>query len=576
VNQGWLLAIWGLALTGCQGGAASPERDSNDLPDVPSIFRDMARIRQLPQHTLPPVKFLRHAQYLAAVTTPSRRPSAGGSELQEELGIVAAGSKVRVEEQRLLSSDGFYDRRDRTVYVLDDPARRFQFVEEGVLAHECVHALQDQNGLFSVRPPRSTDAMLTQLALIEGDATLGELLYEERNWHTPIRRVADRVMRGFAMEPISRQVSVSNPALANAPAVQKEIVLFPYRGGAAFVGALLSVGGYELVAKAFAAPPVSTAQILHPERYARGELPLSIPEPALPPGFAAGHSDVLGELMTRSLLLRCNKVLDSINAAEGWRGDRVVTLHHGESTLTAQQWVFETEQDARELTVAIQKACPLAPPAGIVMQKGTRVVAVRGAAESVETSLAQTWLGVPLTTPQSARPLGEVDLKPIAAWPDEPGYATDGWLRYPAAGVELHIPPGFAWSARAGVELVDSGHDATTSLLITLSQYFPGATEQILLGVSRAMASAIGYSNVERLGDPYAIKTELGDAMAQDFEHAGTIYAGRVVAVPLCHGEIMLSVVQTWSDTSSARKLKWAVGTLQGIAFSTYCDRLTR
>ena len=226
--------------------------------------------------------------------------------------------------------------------------------------------------------------------------------------------------------------------------------------------------------------------------------------------------------MTRSLLLRCNKVLDSINAAEGRRGDRVVTLHQGESTLRAQQWVFETEQDARELTVAIRKACPLAPPAGIVMQKGTRVVAVRGAAESVETSLAQSWLAVPLTTPQAARPLADVELKPIVAQPNDPGYATDEWLRYPAAGVELRIPPGFTWSAQAGVELADSGHDATTSLRITLSQYFPGATEQILLRVSRAMLSAIGYSNVVRFGDPYAVKTELGDAMAQDFEHAGT------------------------------------------------------
>jgi len=162
------------------------------------------------------------------------------------------------------------------------------------------------------------------------------------------------------------------------------------------------------VAKAFAVPPVSTAQILHPERYTRGELPLSIPEPALPPGFVAGRSDVLGELMTRSLLLRCNKVLDAINAAEGWRGDRIVILHQGESLLMAQQWAFETEQDARELAVAIRKACPLAPSTSIAMQKGTRVVAVRGAAESVGTLLAQSWLGVPLTTPQISRPLGEV------------------------------------------------------------------------------------------------------------------------------------------------------------------------
>jgi hypothetical protein len=242
----------------------------------------------------------------------------------------------------------------------------------------------------------------------------------------------------------------------------------------------------------------------------------------------------------------------------------------------AQQWVLDTEQDARELSVAIRKNCPSAPAMDVVMKKGTRVVAVRGAAESVETSLARSWIAMSLATPQSTRPLADVDLKPIVARPEEPGYVANGWLRYPAAGVELPVPPGFTGSARAGVELADSGRDATTLLSITLSQYFPGATDQILLGVSRAMAGASGYSNVLRLGDPYAIKTGLGDAMAQDFEHYGTIYSGRVIAVPVCRGEIMLSVVQTWSDTSSARKLKWAIASLQELAFSSYCERLTR
>ncbi len=214
--------------------AASPAPDSDDLPDAPSIFREMARIRQLPQQAQPPVEFLRRAQYLAAARTPSSARSTGALELQDELGLVPSGSDLRFEELRLLSSDGFYDHRDHTVYVLDDPARRFPFAEERVLAHECIHALQDQNGLFSVRFPRSTDGMLAQQALIEGDATLAELLYEERNWHTPIRRVADRVMRGFAMEPISRQIFVRNPALANASAVSKGGFAFPLPGWGGF------------------------------------------------------------------------------------------------------------------------------------------------------------------------------------------------------------------------------------------------------------------------------------------------------------------------------------------------------
>ncbi|HET7539476.1 MAG TPA: hypothetical protein VFK05_06370 [Polyangiaceae bacterium] len=92
------------------------------------------------------------------------------------------------------------------------------------------------------------------------------------------------------------------------------------------------------------------------------------------------------------------------------------------------------------------------------------------------------------------------------------------------------------------------------------------------------MVRKVGYSNVEPYGEPYAVKTGLGltEAVAQDFRFAGTIYVGRVVAVRLCHGEIMLSVVQTWSDTLSERKLKWALETLEELPFSTFYQRLGR
>jgi len=170
---------WGIAVRGAvvvvQLSAAAPGPDNDERPDVARVFSEVASIRQLPRHALPQVKFLRREEYLAAVRTPSP-PAAGALELQKELGLVASRGDMSVEERRLPSSDGFYSRRERTVYVLDEPARRSQLADGSVLAHECIHALQDQNGLFRGRPPKSTDGMLTQRALIEGDATLGELL----------------------------------------------------------------------------------------------------------------------------------------------------------------------------------------------------------------------------------------------------------------------------------------------------------------------------------------------------------------------------------------------------------------
>ena len=53
--------------------------------------------------------------------------------------------------------------------------------------------------------------------------------------------------------------------LASRP--MENAFLFPYREGAQFVAALLDVGWWPAVNAAYLDPPVSTEQILHPEKY---------------------------------------------------------------------------------------------------------------------------------------------------------------------------------------------------------------------------------------------------------------------------------------------------------------------
>ncbi|MBI1830617.1 MAG: hypothetical protein HYR84_04110 [Planctomycetes bacterium] len=79
-------------------------------------------------------------------------------------------AKVIVRPIGAKGVQGFYDIKEKTLYLYDDIAGNY---ERGVLVHEMVHALQDQHfGLAKLHQETfGTDAELAMAALIEGDAT---------------------------------------------------------------------------------------------------------------------------------------------------------------------------------------------------------------------------------------------------------------------------------------------------------------------------------------------------------------------------------------------------------------------
>ena len=94
-----------------------------------------------------------------------------------------------------------------------------------------------------------------------------------------------------------------------APLAIREAMLFPYRAGFGFVAALRRRQPWSAVDAAFARPPRSTEQIIHPERYLADDQPVPVEAdvPAALPGFAIAHSTVWGELGF-DLLLRSHGV----------------------------------------------------------------------------------------------------------------------------------------------------------------------------------------------------------------------------------------------------------------------------
>jgi hypothetical protein len=107
-----------------------------------------------------------------------------------------------------------------------------------------------------------------------------------------------------------------------------DVLRFPYREGARFVSALLESGWWPAVNAAYGDPPVSTEQILHPERYLAD--PRDDPRTVLLPDLREDLSedwrlitqDVLGELLLRVHLDHYLPDSDkAVKAADGWDGD---------------------------------------------------------------------------------------------------------------------------------------------------------------------------------------------------------------------------------------------------------------
>lgn len=158
-----------------------------------------------------------------------------------------------------------------------------------VVAHEMVHALQDQYlSLDSIlHEVDNNDRVSAAQAILEGQATVGSIRVLAGGQDVTARPEFWEMYR----EQVQQQQSAT-PVFAQAPLLIREGLIFPYLSGAEFMH------WWSTSARADTVPfgslmPASTEQILHPERYARGDVPVAL---RLEADSTALYEDVLGEL----------------------------------------------------------------------------------------------------------------------------------------------------------------------------------------------------------------------------------------------------------------------------------------
>jgi len=258
------------------------------------------------------------------------------------LGLVEPGLDLRELLLGLYSEQvaGFYEPDSTAFFVIEGQAPE---TLRPLLVHELVHAVQDQTADLSLLsdPDLGNDRATAAMAAIEGHATLIMFEYLAEQMSGAPVDLATVVDFATQIRP-ALEATAQFPALAGAPRIIRESLLFPYVEGAIFVHDLWTRSERE---PPFGdALPLSTKQVLQPG----SAPPLAIEVEVDGPEVVL--TDVLGSLEL-GIMIEDVLGVDGVERragglADGWDGDRYVLVENaaGRRAL-ALAIVWETEQD---------------------------------------------------------------------------------------------------------------------------------------------------------------------------------------------------------------------------------------
>lgn len=282
-----------------------------------------------------------------------------------QLGLIPPRTDLITDYLDLAEKDvlGYYDTETKVLYVLGHVPEE---EVKPVIAHELTHALEDQHYDFQAVSKKASgddDRATAISAVIEGSATALMIAYETRQ-----KRDADAATKA------SKEESKRAQQLKGAPSFVQQSVILPYVLGFTFLlrgNPWMWEDGIPQkdFDEAYANPPRSTRQILHPEQYWWGNWrkdppPLALPDlsSALGPGWKKAAAGSIGELGLAVLtgsqldLTRGDVLLPSRwtnDAAIGTQGDVYHHYQNGERSMTVLLTRWESMRDAEQFDRAL-------------------------------------------------------------------------------------------------------------------------------------------------------------------------------------------------------------------------------
>lgn len=325
-------AILALALAACADGTP---RQGGEAPDplaalVDSLLPRLERLAGLEARAPVTVAVRSPAQVRAFVEHRLREdyPPETVTGIRDAYALLGLVPDT-LDLQRLLADlyaeqiVGYYDPDSTTLYVTEGvPADALR----PVLAHELVHALQDQHIALDslIAPERGNDRQLAAQAAIEGHATLVMLAFlagETQGVEVEPAMLPDPAAQIRA----GLDGAAAYPVFQSAPRLLREILVFPYADGASFAWSVWAAVPVAERPPLIELIPASTEQVLAPATRFTGtpDMPTDVAFETGADGWRTVYENTFGALET-GLFLELHGA--PRGAATGWDGDRYRVL----------------------------------------------------------------------------------------------------------------------------------------------------------------------------------------------------------------------------------------------------------
>ena len=324
----------------------------------------------------------------------------------------------------------YYDPDKQTFFVL--MSNMPELMLGSLCAHELYHGLQDQYfnlNSYVLNPVRqhrlNSDEALARQSVVEGEATYLMTLWmlKKATGKVPSRDLLTMAVQQQANIDMEMfRAALKNPAVAQmmgsdmqtAMAAAEKIPPFmfdalvgAYLKGLGFVYAVQEKGWSEVEKLYKSAPPQSSEQILHPEKWFAQEAPLKIEWQS----FAGPElrnwelldADVLGEFRWRSVFKAQGMPNEANALASGWDGDRYAVLKRRDSDelLLLLSTAWDSDADAAKFAEGYRKALASKyadeKVATKLVVQGKQVWVVEGGAER-DLDALMTWVSKAKTT----------------------------------------------------------------------------------------------------------------------------------------------------------------------------------
>ncbi len=331
---------------------AAPQTNPEFLQAADEVMATMSKLVDLPIKE-PLKKSLRSKDQIRAFVVQQDKDDKEEAEkyaddkTMEAFGLIPKGYPIESKMEDILTDQiaGLYDPKGKEFYIADwIPIDE----QKEVMAHELTHALEDQSfhidtWIKAARP--NDDGELARDSVSEGSAMAAMLDYELQDEHLTVRALPDV---SSLIESSATGEMDKDPKLSQAPIYIRDSLIFPYIAGVTFTQQFLKAhDGWGDLHLLFEHPPVSTQQIMHPDKYLNDVKPVATKLPEwkglAPSDWKFLEENVMGEFGLQEVLKQFLGEDAAKLTSPGWAGDRYAVFEDSKAKTLPLVFVLDMD-----------------------------------------------------------------------------------------------------------------------------------------------------------------------------------------------------------------------------------------